>query len=129
MQYTLDAAKTVIKEVIMVSNNVNAILMQYKDYIPNESTLSLRSSLERASDACYSNLISVPLKKPTTTLILSIFFGGLGVDRFYIGDVGLGIAKLLLGWLTCGLWALIDIFLCYKKAKEKNLTNIMSMLN
>lgn len=113
----------------MESNNVNAILMQYKDYIPNESTLSLRSSLERASDACYSNLISVPLKKPTTTLILSIFCGGLGVDRFYIGDVGLGIAKLLLGWLTCGLWALIDIFLCYKKAKEKNLTNIMSMLN
>lgn len=127
--YTLDAAKTVIKEVIMESNNVNAILMQYKDYIPNESTLSLRSSLERASDACYSNLISVPLKKPTTTLILSIFFGGLGVDRFYIGDVGLGIAKLLLGWLTCGLWTLIDIFLCYKKAKEKNLTSIMSMLN
>lgn len=37
-----------------------------------------------------------------------------------IGDIGLGVAKLLLGWLTFGIWPLIDIFLCYKKAKEYN---------
>lgn len=128
--YAWDTVKAVIKEeVTMDSNNVNAILMQYKDYIPNDSILSLRSSLEGASDACYSNLVNVPLKKPTTTLLLSIFLGGIAVDRFYIGDVGLGVAKLLLGWLTCGIWAFIDIFLCYKKAKEKNLTNILSMIN
>jgi TM2 domain-containing membrane protein YozV len=45
-----------------------------------------------------------------TTLLLSIFLGGLGVDRFYVGSIGLGIAKLL----TCGgvgVWSLIDIIL------------------
>ena len=46
----------------------------------------------------------------TTLLILSILLGGLGVDRFYAGHIGLGVLKLLtLG--ACGIWALIDIIL------------------
>ncbi len=43
-------------------------------------------------------------------LLLSIFVGGLGIDRFYMGYIGLGILKLVtLG--GCGLWSLIDIIL------------------
>ncbi len=43
-------------------------------------------------------------------LLLAIFTGGLGVDRFYLDYVGLGILKLLtLG--GCGLWWFIDIIL------------------
>ena len=46
----------------------------------------------------------------TTLLILSILLGGLGVDRFYAGHIGLGVLKLLtLG--GCGIWSLIDIIL------------------
>ncbi|MGV2393309.1 UNVERIFIED_CONTAM: NINE protein [Campylobacter lari] len=29
--------------------------------------------------------------------VLSILFGGLGIDRFYSGRIGLGIGKLLTG--------------------------------
>lgn len=44
------------------------------------------------------------------TLLLSIFVGGLGVDRFYLGYTGLGIAKLLTGG-GCGIWWLIDLIM------------------
>ena len=49
-------------------------------------------------------------KDPRTALAISIIGGSLGVDRFYIGDIGLGIAKLLtLGGI--GIWATIDLVL------------------
>lgn len=49
-----------------------------------------------------------------TTFLLAFFLGGLGVDRFYTGRIGLGIFKLItIGGL--GLWALLDLLLLLTK--------------
>jgi ribosomal protein L40E len=43
-------------------------------------------------------------------LLLSVVVGYLGVDRFYLGYVGLGILKLITGG-ACGIWWLVDVIL------------------
>lgn len=53
-------------------------------------------------------------KEFTTTLVLSILLGTLGVDRFYLGYTGLGVVKLLT-FGGCGIWSIIDIILIATK--------------
>ena len=52
--------------------------------------------------------------------------GGLGIDRFMLGDIGMGILKLLTGG-CCGILTIIDWFTISKKVKQANLAAI-SML-
>jgi TM2 domain-containing membrane protein YozV len=61
-----------------------------------------------------------PTKEYVPAVLLSYFLGMFGVDRFYVGHVGLGVAKLLtLGGL--GLWALVDFFLVlFGKVRDKS---------
>jgi len=51
-----------------------------------------------------------PQREFLVALLLSILLGSLGVDRFYMGYVGLGILKLLTAG-GCGVWWLIDVIL------------------
>lgn len=45
----------------------------------------------------------------------AFLFGGIGVDRFMRGQIGLGIVKILLGWLTLGIWPLVDFIIALVK--------------
>ena len=108
----------------MESDKVNHILMMLSSKIPAGSIPSIRTRLEN-TDISESEILALlsQMKDPLLSILLSIFIGTLGVDRFYIGDVGLGIGKLLTGG-GCGIWWLIDIFLIVDATKQKNLEQL-----
>ena len=97
--------------------NSDMLLIALQDKFPPGSLLQFDGML---SDRQIRLASAASYKDPNTALILSIFFGGLGVDRFYNGQVGLGIGK----FLTAGgffVWYLVDIFLIRDAIKKSNL--------
>lgn len=59
------------------------------------------------------------LKDLGVTYILLIFFGGLGIHRFYLGKVGTGILWLFTGGLL-GIGVLVDIFTLTGQVRDVN---------
>lgn len=67
----------------------------------------------------FNSQLSSSLKDRNTVLILSVILGGWGIDRFYVGDMGMGLLKLFtLG--GCGILWLIDIFMIRGRADQYN---------
>ncbi|MBO8479906.1 MAG: TM2 domain-containing protein [Bacteroidetes bacterium] len=90
-----------------------------KKFFTNQQLMSISETLSGLDEENYQNLVLVDYKDPTVSLILSIFVGTLGVDRFYIGKIGAGVGKLLtFGGL--GVWWLIDIFCIQDATKDVN---------
>ena len=112
-----------------MSNFTDSFLSANTGSFPSEQLPSLRQRLSQLDDSQANQVIAAAnIKSPTTALILSIFLGTLGVDRFYIGHIGLGVAKLLLAWLTFGIWTIVDWFLIINATKKANLVAINNAL-
>ncbi len=111
----------------MDQNKVNMYLMANQKYFPAEKMVYLRERLATIDDNKFALLSSVDMKDPTTLLIVSIFLGSLGVDRFMLGETGMGVLKLLTCG-CCGILTIIDWFTVSKKAKEANFNNVMTLL-
>ena len=108
----------------MESQKIDIYLMTNGKYYPSEQMGVIRSQLEKLDDSKFINLQSQSMKEPTTMLIISILAGGLGIDRFMLGETGLGIAKLL----TCGglgIWTIVDWFIIMNKTRDLNMQKFM----
>jgi TM2 domain-containing membrane protein YozV len=95
--------------------------------LPESQMHILKERLMTMSEAEFERVSYISLTDPTLMLVISIFFGSLGIDRFAIGDIGLGIGKLV----TCGglyIWWIIDLFNIMNATKEKNMQKINAAL-
>lgn len=98
---------------------VDMFMMAHGKELPAERLPYIREQLMLVDDNKWGCISTLQFKDPTIALVLSIFLGYLGIDRFYIGDIGLGIGKLLTGG-GCGVWSLVDWFLIVGATKQKN---------
>ncbi len=103
----------------MESSKVDLFIGTMGSKFPEDKMMLLREQLLHLPDEKFTMIQIAPYKDPTTLLLFSIFLGNYGVDRFLLGETGLGVLKLL----TCGgfgIWWLVDMFLILGKTKEWN---------
>ena len=111
----------------MDTQKVDMYIMANQKYFPAEKMIFIRERLLSLDDAKFPMIASLGLQDPTTLLIVSIFAGSFGIDRFMLGDVGLGVLKLLtMG--GCGIWTIVDWFTVQRRTQEQNLSKLMMFL-
>lgn len=111
----------------MDAQKVDMFIMTNQKYLPAEKIVFVKQKLMEADESKFALVSALEFKDPTTILLVSIFLGTLGIDRFMLGDTGLGVLKLLTCGV-CGVMTIVDWFTVSKKAKEVNYNNLMMVL-
>lgn len=102
-----------------------------KDFLfPNDKYTSqmIENALLEAPDDFEMLAESLPFRKPGTVQLLSIFPGQLGVDRFYLGEIGKGILKYF-SFGGIGIWWIADMISAKKRCRAYNCKKLMDALN
>ncbi len=100
-------------------------MMMSSKYFEGYQLAGIREKLMKLDDSKLLQIQGANFKDPTTMLIISLVGGHFGIDRFILGEIGLGIAKLL----TCGglgIWTIVDWFLILGRTREVNLQRFLN---
>ncbi|MCE2998055.1 MAG: TM2 domain-containing protein [Flammeovirgaceae bacterium] len=111
----------------MDTQKVDMFIMANGKFFESHHVMQIRDRLVALDDSKWGMIQTLQFKDPTTSLIVSLLAGSLGIDRFMIGDTGLGIGKLI----TCGgfgIWAIIDWFMIMGATREKNIAKLQQYL-
>ncbi len=111
----------------MDAQKVDMFIMTNGKFFESHQIGQIRERLLVLDESKWPMIQSLPLKDPSTSLIVSILGGSMGIDRFIIGDTGIGVGKLL----TCGgfgIWTIIDWFMIQGATREKNMQKLQQFL-
>ena len=126
----------------MDQNKIQLFMVTNQDKLPMEMIPLISNRLEAADNSRMPVLMSMDLKSPVVALVLSLVLGGLGIDRFYIGDNTNGAIKLIVGLVvlpiisvvTLGSGSLlylgyaVDYFLIMGATKKKTAEKLMMFI-
>lgn len=111
----------------MTQDKVDMYVLINQKYLPAEKVVFLKQKLMAADEEKFQLASAVEFKDPTTILLVSIFLGTLGIDRFMLGEAGMGILKLFT-FGCCGILTVFDWFTVQKKARDFNYNQLMLVL-
>ena len=104
---------------------VNMYLKINQKYFPEDKLMFLKEKLCLLGEEQFKVVSFVEMKDPTTILLVSIFVGYLGIDRFMLQETGMGVLKLLTAG-CCGILTVIDWFTIQNRVKNMNFNNLIN---
>jgi len=111
----------------MDTQKVDLFIIANGKFFESHQLGPIRERLLQLDESRWVMIQTMQFKDPTTSIIVSLLAGGLGIDRFMIGDTGMGVGKLL----TCGglyIWTIVDWFLIMGATREKNMQKLQQAL-
>lgn len=112
----------------MNQQNIQLFLISNQKKFNAEQIPQITERLKKMSDNDLTVISSADYKDPTFILILSLFFGALGVDRFILGEIGIGVLKLLTGGCL-GVLTIIDWITIMDRTKQKKYETFCNAVN
>lgn len=107
----------------MNDDQINNFLTLQNDMFPSEQIPAIREQLRKLSPDLVAG---ISFKQPLVVFLFAFFLGIWGIDRFILGQVGLGILKLVtLGGF--GFWALVDWFTAHSRARRYNARKLLAI--
>ncbi len=89
--------------------------MNASNFKPSDLAL-VKDRLEKLDDEKFFLIQGIQFQKPDTIFLIAIL---LGWERFWLNDVGMGVAKVLTGY-GCMIWWLMDIISAKERAMKFN---------
>ena len=108
----------------MQVEKVTQYLRYKQNHFPDTKTIYLKEKLLASDEKTYALLLTIPLRNPKLFFFISLFFGLFGLDRFLLGEFGMGVLKLLT-FGFCGFVLLYDWLTIQNQVKEKNFHKVM----
>ena len=108
-------------------NPIDQWLSVNAKFLPSEQLQYIRQRLEALPESQLQVLYTLSFQDPMIMLIISIFAGSLGIDRFMLGQVGLGVGKLLTAG-GCGVWTIVDWFLIMDATRQANAEKLFAII-
>jgi hypothetical protein len=108
----------------MDAQTVDLFLMANSKYLEDHQMYLIRDRLIAMDESKWRMLQFMQFNDPVIILIVSLITGPLAIDRFMIGDTGLGVLKLI----TCGglgIWMLVDWVIIMGITRRKNTEKLM----
>lgn len=112
----------------MKQEKIEMFLMNNQKNFETSQIPLIVEKLQSVDDDTLMLISLLDYKDPTTMLFVSLFLGGLGVDRFLLGETGMGVLKLLT--VGCfGVLTIIDWCTIISKTRKKNFEIFMESVN
>lgn len=110
------------------SDKIQTFCLINMKYFGEENIENIKNLLDNIDEYKLDKILLMSFKDPFTSLYISLISGFFAIDRFYIGDIILGIFKLM----TFGgfsIWYIIDLFFIMKRTRKLNSEKIYNFID